>query len=92
MVFCTCAICPHCKPARATHHRKMRFRTVHNGPWTLQNQTGGDPKREKNDQHEQKTPNKCARDGQERKKDAQERKMCQHGPNMAESKFPAALP
>ena len=41
--------------ARATKHRKIRFRTIHKRPWTLQNPTQSDLKREKTDQHEQKT-------------------------------------
>ena len=40
------------------------------------------PKPEKNVQDGPKVPKKCIRSVQERKKGAQERKKCQHGPNL----------
>ena len=53
-----------------------------NCPRMPENPTRSHPKHEKKVEHEKKTPNKRARGVQERKKDAQERKMSQCGPNM----------
>ena len=46
-----------------------------NRPWRT-------PKHEKNRQDVHKTATKCTKNAQERKKCGQDRKMCQHGPNL----------
>ena len=60
----------------------MWFGRLQNPAQTTQNRARSDPKPEKNDQHEPKKCKKRLRTSQERKKGAQERKMCQHGPNI----------
>ena len=76
--FCKCPICSYCMLACATKPRKMRFQTLQNCLWTVQNQTRSTPERKKNDQHEQQTPNKGPSDGPERKNSQHSAQMCQH--------------
>ena len=77
--------CLWCVLADVKNHRQMWLWRLQNLAQTTQNRVRSDHKLEKNDQHEFKKCKKRLRTGQERRKAAQERKMCQHGPNMARS-------
>ena len=67
---------------------KNAVSALQNWPWTVQNQTRSVPERPKNDQHEQQKPNKGSRGSQERKRNAQEQKMCQHSAKLAGFRVP----